>query len=77
MNFEEKFKKIDNLIKLVKEHTAGMDKASFLSSIGTVMKIYSLENNLPMKDFMIEFVAGIFAAEDAFPGLFGDDDDDK
>lgn len=77
MGFEEKLKEIDNLINLVKEHTAGMDKASFLSSIGTIMKIYSLENDIPMKDFMIEFVTGIFAAEDAFPGLFDDDDDDK
>lgn len=76
MGFEEKFKKIDNLINLVKEHTAGMDKASFLSPIGTVMKLYSLENDIPMKDFMIEFVAGIFAAKDALPGLFDDDDDD-
>ena len=74
MDFEARFKEIDNLISLVKEHTAGMDKASFLSSIGTVMKVYSLENDLPMKDFMIEFVAGIFAAEDVFPGLFGDDE---
>lgn len=74
MDFEAKFKEINNLISLVKEHTAGMDKASFLSAIGTVMKIYSLENDLPMKDFMIEFVAGIFTAEDAFSGLFGDDE---
>ena len=73
MDFEAKFKEIDNLINLVKEHTAGMDKASFLSAIGTVMKAYSLENDLPMEDLMIEFVGGILTAEGVLPGLFDDE----
>lgn len=80
MDTEKKFKKelekIDNLINLVEENTAEMSKAAFLSSIGTVMKAYSLEHDLPMKDFVIEFMAGVFAAENALHGLFYEDDDD-
>ena len=75
MNFKKKFEKIQELIDFVKEHTAEMDKASFLSSIGTIMKLYSIEHDIPMEDFMIEFVAGVFAAEGVLPGLFNDDDD--
>lgn len=74
--FEKELGKIDALIALVKEHTAGMEKASFLSAIGTVMKAYSLEHDIPMKGFVIEFMTGVFAAEDALPGLFDDADDD-
>lgn len=74
--FEKEFEKIQELIDLVKEHTAGMDKATFLSSIGTVMKVYSLDHNIPMRDFITEFAVGIFKAENAF-SVFGISDEDN
>lgn len=76
MGFEEKFKEIDNLINLMKEHITEMDKASFLSAIGTVMKIYSINHDIPMGDFVIEFAAGIFEAENSL-SAFGIPDDDN
>ena len=70
------FEKIQELIDFMKEHTAEMDKTSFLSTIGTVMKIYSINHDIPMMEFVIEFAAGIFEAENAFSGFGASDEDD-
>lgn len=76
MDFEKKFEKIQELIDFMKEHTAGMDKASFLSIIGTVMKVYSINHDIPMMEFVIEFAAGIFEVENSL-SAFGISDEDN
>lgn len=74
--FENEWEKINELIKIVKEKTADMDKASFLSTIGTVMKVYSFKHNIPMRDFVIEFAVGVFQTENEFSGFGVSDEDD-
>lgn len=74
--FKNEWKKIDELIEIVKEKTADMDKPVFLSAIGTVMKLYSFKHNIPMRDFVTEFAVGIFRAENMFSGFGVSDEED-
>lgn len=75
-NFKNEWEKIDELIEIVKEKTADMDKPVFLSAIGTVMKLYSFKHNIPMRDFVTEFAVGIFRAENMFSGFGVSDEED-
>lgn len=62
MNFEE----AREVINYVLEKTADMERPAFYATMGTILKIYSIQKNIPMIELISEFVNGIVDSEANF-----------
>ena len=60
------FKRVSEIISDVLSESDDMSKAEFYSAIGTIMKMYSIKNDITMIDLLSEFIAGILEAEAVF-----------
>ncbi len=56
-------------ISSILKETLDMKEGVFLATLGTVMKVYSIKNNIPMKDMVLKFCACILEAEGCFDSL--------
>lgn len=63
MNFNE----VDRIMNMAKE-TADMNEGEFLATLGTVMKIYSVKHDIPMKDIIIKFAVCMLDTENSIDG---------
>lgn len=59
MNFEES----KEVINYVLEKTTDMSKPAFYATIGIILKVYSLQKDIPMIELIGEFVNGIVGLE--------------
>lgn len=63
MNFDE----VDKIINMAKE-TDDMSEDEFIATLGTVMKIYSVKHDIPMKDIIIKFAVCMLDTENSIDG---------
>lgn len=59
MNFEE----AREVINYVLEKTADMERPAFYATMGTILKMYSIQKDIPMIELIGEFVNGIVDSE--------------
>ena len=70
------FEKILEMIAYMEEKTTYMSKEEFLAIIGTILKVYSLQKDIPMIDFVIDLMAGVMSVEHNHYCLLDEDDED-
>lgn len=57
------FKEAREVITYVLEKTANMSRPAFYATMGTILKMYSLQKDIPMIELIGEFVNGIVSSE--------------
>lgn len=57
------FKEAREVINYVLEKTADMSRPAFYATMGTILKMYSLQKDIPMLELIGEFTKGIVDAE--------------
>lgn len=60
------FKEAREVINYVLEKTADMERPAFYATMGTILKMYSLQKNIPMLELIGEFINGIVNSEADF-----------
>lgn len=58
--------KVMDLVKHIYDEIKDLDSANFQATIGTVMKVYSVEHDIDMSQFIIGFACGILDMEKEF-----------